>query len=161
MSESLRNRIAGSVLLAVALVWIVLVYQTIAPGQGVETGPRAFPLFFGYVLAGLSLILLLQSFRPPAPNLDGSDMPATLPGESAAVLMTIAGFVVYGMLLEPFGFIPSTAFVVAVLLLLVLRVRSLVTVAGMAIGLSLGCYLVFGKLLGVYMPPGEIITIYF
>jgi hypothetical protein len=31
----------------------------------------------------------------------------------------------------------------------------------MAIGLSLGCYLVFGKLLGTYLPPGEIITIYF
>ena len=31
----------------------------------------------------------------------------------------------------------------------------------MAIGLSLGCYLVFGKLLGVYLPPGHIITIYF
>ena len=70
MSESLRNRIAGTVLLAVALVWIVLVYQTIAPSQGTEAGPRAFPLFFGYVLAGLSLLLLLQSFRPPAPDLD-------------------------------------------------------------------------------------------
>jgi len=93
--------------------------------------------------------------------LEESDAPAVLPGEWAAVAMTITGFVVYGMLLEPFGFIPSTAFVVAVLLLLVLRVRSLVTIAGMAIGLSLGCYLVFGKLLGVYMPPGNIITIYF
>jgi putative tricarboxylic transport membrane protein len=161
MSEGLRNRIAGSVLLGVALVWIVLVYQTIAPGQGTEVGPRAFPLFFGYVLAGLSLLLLLQSFRPPAVEPDDDRMPAALPGEWAAVVMTIAGFVVYGMLLEPFGFIPSTAFVVAVFLLLVLRVRSPVTVAGMAIGLSLGCYLVFGKLLGVYMPPGEIITIYF
>ncbi len=161
MSESLRNRISGTVLFAVALVWIVLVYQTIAPSQGTEAGPRAFPLFFGYALAVLSLLLLLQSFRPQAPNLEESDAPAVLPGEWAAVAMTITGFVVYGMLLEPFGFIPSTAFVVAVLLLLVLRVRSLVTIAGMAIGLSLGCYLVFGKLLGVYMPPGNIITIYF
>ncbi len=33
MSASLRNRISGAILLAVALVWIVLVYQTIAPGQ--------------------------------------------------------------------------------------------------------------------------------
>ncbi len=49
----------------------MLVYQTIAPGQGGEVGPRAFPLFFGYVLAGLSLVLLVQSFRPPAPDLEG------------------------------------------------------------------------------------------
>jgi putative tricarboxylic transport membrane protein len=162
MSESLRNRISGIVLLAVALVWLVLVYQTIAPSQGTEAGPRAFPLFFGYVLAVLSLLLLLQSFRPPAPNLaHDSNVPAVLPGEWIAVAMTIASFVVYGMLLEPFGFIPSTAFVVAAILFFVLRVRSPLVLAGMAIGLSLGCYLVFGKLLGTYMPPGNIITIYF
>jgi putative tricarboxylic transport membrane protein len=159
MSESLRNRISGFVLLAVALVWIVLVYQTIAPSQGTEAGPRAFPLFFGYVLALLSLLLLGQSFRP-APDLH-HDAPTVLPSEWVAVVMTIASFVIYGMLLEPFGFIPSTAFVVVALLLLVLRVRSVLVIAGMAIGLSLGCYLVFGKLLGVYLPPGHIITIYF
>ena len=161
MSETLRSRISGIVLFAVALVWIVLVYQTIAPGQGGEVGPRAFPLFFGYVLAGLSLLLLLQSFRPAVPERDNdADAPTVLPSELAAVVMTIGSFIVYGMLLEPFGFIPSTAFVVAALLLLVLRVRSLFVIAGMAIGLSLGCYLVFGKLLGVYLPPGSIITIY-
>ena len=84
-----------------------------------------------------------------------------LPGELTAVVMTIGSLVVYGMLLEPFGFIPSTTFVVAAMMVFVLRVRSLLTVAGMAIGLSLGCYLVFGKLLGVYLPPGQIVTIYF
>ena len=162
MSESLRNRISGIVLLAVALVWLVLVYQTIAPGQGPEAGPRAFPLFFGYVLAVLSLLLLFQGFRPPTPDLaHDSNVPAILPGEWIAVVMTIGSLIVYGMLLEPFGFIPSTAFVVAAVLLVVLRVRSLLVIAGMAIGLSLGCYLVFGKLLGVYLPPGQIITIYF
>lgn len=163
MSESLRNRISGIALLAVALVWIVLVYQTITPGQGAEeVGPRAFPLFFGYVLAGLSLLLLVQSFRPAAPEPeDEADGSAGLPGEWTAVAMTVGGLVAYGMLLEPFGFIPSTAFIVAAVMLIGLRVRSLVTVAAMAIGLSLGCYLVFGKLLGTYLPPGQIITIYF
>lgn len=163
MSESLRNRISGAVLLAVALVWIVLVYQTIAPGQGAEeVGPRAFPLFFGYVLAGLSLLLLIQSFRPSAPDFENEpDESSGPPGEWIAVAITVGGLVVYGMLLEPFGFVPSTAFIVAAVMLIGLRIRSPVLVAGMAIGLSLGCYLVFGKLLGTYLPPGEIITIYF
>ena len=163
MSTILRNRIAGIVLLALALVWIALVYQTIAAGQVGEVGPRAFPLFFGYVLAVLSLILLVQSFWPPAGDVeDESDRsPAMLPGEWIAVAMTVGGLVVYGMVLEPFGFIPSTAFVVAVVMFFGLRVRSPVLLSGMAIGLSLGCYLVFGKLLGTYLPPGQIITIYF
>lgn len=169
MSESLRNRISGTVLLAVALVWIVLVYQTIAPVQSAEeVGPRAFPLFFGYVLAGLSLLLLVQSFRVPSPELvdeadpeEASDEPSALPGELTAVAITVGGLVVYGMLLEPFGFIPSTAFIVAAVMTIGLRIRSPVLVAGMSIGLSLGCYLVFGKLLGTYLAPGQIITIYF
>jgi putative tricarboxylic transport membrane protein len=163
MSTSLRNRISGVVLLAVALVWLVLVYQTISPSQGTEAGPRGFPLLFGYVLAGLSLLLVVQSFRPPVPDADheADDSAALLPGELTAVAMTIGSLVVYGMLLEPFGFIPSTAFAVVAIMVFVLRVRSPVLIGGMAIGLSLGCYLVFGKLLGTYLPPGTIITIYF
>jgi hypothetical protein len=161
MSESLRNRISGAVLLSVALVWIVLVYQTITPSQGTEAGPRAFPLFFGYVLAILSLLLLFQGFRAAKSDHETEAAAAPLPGELTAAALTIGGFVVYGMLLEPFGFIPSTAFIVVVLMLAVLRVRSLLLIAGMAIGLSLGSYLVFGKLLGTYLPPGQIITIYF
>ncbi len=162
MSESLRNRISGLVLLAIALVWIGLVYTTIRAGQAGEVGPRAFPLFFGYVLALLSVVMVVQSFRAAVPDLDhDADTRAATPREWVAVVATIGGIVIYGMLLEPFGFIPSTAFAVTAFLLLVLRVSSPVMVAGMAIGLSLGSYLVFGKLLGVYLPPGEIITIYF
>jgi len=160
MSESLRDRISGFVLLAVALVWIVLVYQTITPSQGTEAGPRAFPLFFGCVLAILSLLLLFQGFWAAKSVYEIDDI-APLPGELTAAVLTIGGFVIYGMLLEPFGFIPSTAFIVALLLFAVLRVRSLLLIAGMATGLSLGSYLVFGKLLGTYLPPGHIITIYF
>jgi hypothetical protein len=159
----LSGRTAGAVLLAVALVWIVLVFQTIDPSQGTEAGPRAFPLFFGIVLALLSGVMFVQGFRP-APQGVVADADAAVPvapGELTAVLLTIGSLVVYGMLLEPFGFIPSTAFVVTVLLVFGLRVRQPVTVAAMAIGLSLGSYLLFGKLLGVYMPPGHIITIYF
>ena len=65
--------------------------------------------------------------RQPIPD-DEADAPAaTLPGEWLAVAITVGGLVVYGMLLEPFGFIPSTAFMVAVVLLFGLRVRSPVT----------------------------------
>lgn len=160
MTATLRDRIAGSALLAVALVWIVLVYQTIEPSQGTEVGPRAFPLFFGVVLAMLSLLLLAQSFRSRAGAADEDYVPVPA-GEMTAVIFTVVGLIAYGMLLEPFGFIPSTAFIVVVILFFVLRVRSLLLIGSMAVGLSLGCYLVFGKLLGTYLPPGQIITIYF
>lgn len=158
MTESLRTRIAGSALFAVALVWIVLVYQTIEPSQGTTAGARAFPLFFGIVLAGLSLALLIQGFRPSAA--DETEFSVAPPKEAPAAIATVGAIVVYGFLLEPLGFIPTTALVVTALMILVLRTRSPLMIASMAIGLSLGCYLVFGKLLGTYLPPGTLITIY-
>jgi putative tricarboxylic transport membrane protein len=159
MSTSLRDRVAGAALLVLALVWIVLVYLTIEPSQDAAAGPRAFPLFFGFALAVLALAVLLQSFRPRAAAREPDPVPAG-PSEPAAVVATIGSIVVYGALLEPLGFIPSTALVVALMMVLVLRVTAPLMVAAMAIGLSLGCYLVFGKLLGTYLPPGTWITIH-
>jgi len=154
-----RDLIAGSVLLTVALVWIILVYKTIDPSQGPEAGPRAFPLFFGAVLAVLSVILLAQSVMS---NADGEppETKRTGPSELFSLVATITSLVVYGVLLEPLGFLPSTALVVAAMMIFILRVSSPVLVAGMSIGLPLGCYIVFGKLLGTYLPPGTLITIY-
>lgn len=159
VSASVRDRITGSVLLVVALVWIVLVFQTIEPSQDANAGPRAFPLFFGIVLAGLSLVMLLQTFWPRA--VAESDVPAAARKEGWSVAATIGAIVIYGALLEPLGFIVSTVLVVAVIMIVVLRMRGPVTIAAMSVGLSLGCYLVFGKLLGTYLPPGTWITVHF
>jgi len=86
---------------------------------------------------------------------------AVVPGELTAVAATVGGLVVYAFLLEPIGFIPSTVLIVVALMAFVLRIRSLLLIAGMAIGLSLGSYIVFAKLLGTYLAPGTLITIYF
>jgi hypothetical protein len=158
LSANLRDRIAGSVLLAIALVWVVLIVMTVEPSQGTTAGARAFPLFFGIALAGLSLIMLLRSFMPRAEPEPAVVLSA--PNESFAVVSTIGAIVLYGAMLEPLGFIPSTALIVAAIMIVVLRIRAPLIVTAMALGLSLGCYLVFGKLLGTYLPPGTWITIY-
>jgi len=160
MSPSVRDRIAGAVLLAVALVWIILVFQTIEPSRSSAAGPRAFPLFFGLVLAGMALVLLVQSFLA-SEVADEVDAPPGPPNEFSAVVATVGSVVVYGLLLEPLGFIPSTIIVVAMMMVFVLRIRAPLKVAAMSLGLAIGCYLVFSKLLGTYLPPGTVITIYF
>jgi putative tricarboxylic transport membrane protein len=160
MSSNIRDRIAGACLLAVALVWIVLVYQTIAPGEGAAAGPRAFPLFFGIALAWMALLLLVQSFLAPAGE-DEANIQVARPGELSSVVATIASLILFGLILEPLGFIPSTIIVVAAMMVFVLRIRAPLKIAAMSVGLALGCYLVFGKLLGTYLPPGTVITIYF
>jgi putative tricarboxylic transport membrane protein len=159
MPTHLRDRVAAAVLLAAAVVWIILVYQTIEPSQGLAAGPRAFPLFFGLALAALSLGLLVRSLL--IPGVAEEPEIRAIPGELSSVVATIGSLVLYGLLLEPLGFIPSTVIVVAAIMVFVLRIRAPLQIAAMSFGLALGCYLVFGKLLGTYLPPGTVITIYF
>lgn len=160
VSPRVRDWVAGAVLLAVALVWIILVFQTIEPGRGSAAGSRAFPLFFGIVLALLSLVMLLRAFRGPAAAGE-PEAEAVAPNEMTSVLATIGALIGYAILLEPLGFILSTVIAVAAIMVLLLRIRAPLEIAAVSLGLAIGCYLVFGKLLGTYLPPGTLVTIYF
>jgi putative tricarboxylic transport membrane protein len=160
MSSRARDRITGAVLLAVALVWITLVFQTIEPGEGAAAGARVFPLFFGLVLALLSLAVLVRAVL----GFDAAEEPvaeAVGPSETTSVLATIGCLAGYAFLLEPLGFILSTVVAVAVIMVFLLRIRAPLTIAAMSLGLAIGCYIVFGKLLGTYLPPGTLVSIYF
>jgi len=160
MPPYVRDRIAGTALLAVAVVWVGLVYATIPPGEGTLVGPRAFPLYLGIALGALSLLLLRQGFSRVRAAGDEGGQPA-MPNEAFSVAASVAAIVVYAVLLEPLGFMPATALIVMALMVVVLGIRNPVMVGAMSIGLALGCFLVFGKLLGTYLPPGRLITVYF
>jgi len=64
-------------------------------------------------------------------------------------------------LLERLGFVFSSMLFVASVMTMLLRIRRPVFVLAMSVGLSLGSYVIFGKLLGTYLPPGSWITIQF
>lgn len=162
MSTTYRDRIAGAILLGVSVVWVVLVYTTIPPSQGTLVGPRGFPLFFGLALAGLSLLLILNSFRQPVAVPQAPARPERQPPkEMFSALASVAAIVIYGMMLEPLGFLPATTLIVAAMMIVILRIKGPVMIAAMALGVSLGCYLIFGKLLGTYLPPGDWINLSF
>lgn len=161
MDVTVRDRVAGAVLLLVALVWCGLVYWTIPPGQGGLVGPRAFPLVFGLALGALSLALLAKSVLGRTSRGEDDKAPLVYPGETFSVIATVVAIVAYGFLLQPLGFIPATVLIVAAIMIVILRIRNMLAVAAMAVGLAIGCYVVFGKLLGTYLPPGTWITVTF
>ena len=159
----LPDRITGVVLLAFAVTWCLLVWNTIPAGTPGAVGPRAFPLFLGLALAVLASLVLLKGFRrrvvPETVKADEDDVPS----DRITIMMVVALFVtitVYGFLMEKIGFVTSTLVVVPALMVLVLRVRNRKQIAGMALGLAFGCWLVFGKLLGAYMPPGTWLSLF-
>ncbi|MGI9374369.1 MAG: tripartite tricarboxylate transporter TctB family protein [Hyphomicrobiales bacterium] len=154
-----RDRITGLVLLAFGLVWSAIVYQTIPGGQGEgDVGARAFPLIFGIGLMVLSFLLVMRSYKPIEDPKEDKVEPINL-FKLKIAFSVFALVVAYGFLLFKIGFLLATPFVVAVTMWVILQIRSPRTIAAMAIGITLGCWLVFGKLLGAYLPPGTWITI--
>jgi uncharacterized membrane protein len=69
-------------------------------------------------------------------------LPATL------ILVEISA---YEFLLKTFGFVISTLLVVLFVMLVNLRIRSIRVFLGMPIGITLSCWLIFEKALGIYL----------
>lgn len=163
-----RQLTVGASLFALALVWTVIVYVTVPTGSGV--GPRAFPLVLGIVLMALSAILMAADLiawrrhveQPAAPGgAAGGGDAARAPGLlQLRVLVTVCiAIAVYGYLMQKVGFVMST-FLTVVGLLLILKERRVLILAGMGLGITLGSWLVFGEVLGAYIPRGTWISLF-
>lgn len=160
MRAARRDQITAFVLLAFAAAWVLAVWHTVPPGAPGTVGPRAFPLGLGFVLGGLALLLLACSYwkgttesdeRGPT---DASEEASSDWLHSRMVLATFVMIVAYGFLMEKAGFALATLLTVLVMTSVVLKIRNPITVVGLAAGLTFGCWLVFGKILGAYLPPG-------
>jgi putative tricarboxylic transport membrane protein len=154
---SKSDRLAGAVLLLVALLWIAGVVWTIpdAAGDGGRVGPRGFPLAMGVLLAVLSALMIAGSFTATEA---GADEPGRFDRAEVWALLATFGFLGgYVALLQWFGFAIATAAVVAAFLVFVLNKRSPLLIAGLSLGLSLGIWLILGKAMGVYLPHGTIV----
>lgn len=163
VSDSMRDRWVGLALFVFAAAWTGIAYTTIPAGDG-EVGPRAFPMLLGLALAGMALVVFFGSFRAaPVAHGEGEDasMEETLQRSSAVdrnEAITVAYVVVltigYGFLLEKMGFLIATPILIVAALWGMLGVRKPTQVLVFALGMTIGCWLVFGKLLGAYLPPG-------
>ncbi len=159
MSVSHRDRLVGFVLLTIGLIWSGLVYETIPPGDPGTVGPRAFPLLLGIILVVLSAIMVVRSFFES----EGADRaPAHGPAEPSASWFEakVAGgvflfIVLYGFFLERLGFRIATAALVAAAMVGPLKIRNPLLIILFSVGMAVGCWLVFNKLLGAYMPYGS------
>ena len=166
-----RDRITATALLAFAIVWCVVVWQTIPVGSPGSVGPRAFPLGLGILLAVLSGLLLLRAQvrkRIETAADEADDTPDDSTSMSGAhegtylrmVFSVFAVIVAYGFLMEKIGFVLATLVTIPAMMMLVLGIRDPLRIAGMAFGMTFGCWLVFGKLLGAYLPPGTWLSLF-
>jgi putative tricarboxylic transport membrane protein len=153
------DRLAGTILLLIALLWIAGVFWTIpdVAGGGGRIGPRGFPLSMGVLLAVLSVLMIARSFAGSATAVDGQDK-ARFDGAEVWALIATFGFLAgYVALLAWLGFVVATTVATAAFLIVALKKRSLPLIVGMSLGLAFGVWLILGKLMGVYLPHGAII----
>jgi len=163
-----RDQIVGAILLVIAVTWTVIVYATIDPGSDSAVGPRAFPMWLGILLAGLSTMLLISGFRQARAKVESASSESDENIEGGALVdtnlrmvATVFGIIVtFGFLMEKIGFVLATILIVTGSLWFALGVRRPVLVAGMAFGMAFGCWVVFGQMLGAYLPPGTWISLF-
>ncbi|MFC5730168.1 MULTISPECIES: tripartite tricarboxylate transporter TctB family protein [Nocardioides] len=142
--------IAGVVMIGFG---ILMLTQTLAiKGEGFEPeGPRFMPMLATVVWLGLSTVYLVQQLLRMARSRDG--LPVQRFAHSGRVVALLVLLVAYAYAIDPVGYIISTA-VFFVSAARVLGSGVLARDVTVAVGLSVGVYFVFTRLLGVYLPPG-------
>lgn len=158
MTNRAQDTVLGAALFALAAVWTWLVIDTIPPGFGDgEIGARAFPLAFGLILLALAALLLVRQYMMPSDKSEGSadaEMPEFGRLKWGAALLLLAEIALYGFLLEKIGFVLATPVIVLLVMVLNLRVRSVTKLLAMSLGLTVGCWVIFEKVLGIYLANG-------
>lgn len=160
MTRRVQDTLLGATLLVIAGSWTWLVVETIPPGVGDgEIGPRAFPLAFGVALLVLAALLLAWPLLTRSKDRFASEVPdAALPEPTPLywlpALTVLIEILLYGFLLEKIGFLLATPVIVLIVMTVSLRVRSLRKLVGTALGLTVGCWLIFEKIMGIYLANG-------
>jgi Tripartite tricarboxylate transporter TctB family len=153
------DRVAGAILLLLALLWIVGVFWTISDvaGEPGHIGPRGFPLAMGVMLAVLSVLMIAGSFAGGAAAADGQDKGQFDRAEVWALIATFGFLGGYVALLAWLGFVVATVVATAAFLVVALKKRSPPLIIGMSLCLAFGIWLILGKLMGVYLPHGAVV----
>ncbi|WP_433439497.1 tripartite tricarboxylate transporter TctB family protein [Nonomuraea sp. CA-141351] len=149
----MTQRLVSLGFLGVAVVVLAQAFA-IPQGEGYQAvGPRAFPLLVGAGLAVVSVMGVVQAFRPGTSSAGTATSDEPEQTHWPSVLLLIGSLVAYALVLVPAGYWQATtAFFVAVAR--VLGSRRLLRDVLVGLVLALATYFLFDRLLGISLPPG-------
>lgn len=124
---------------------LVVIWESWRVGLGTWTVPGSGFISFcaGMILTILALLLIYDDWQRPKKT---GKMPLR-------VFLALSFLLVYSMVLNTIGFVVSTFFLVLALFRLG-EARRWWVLTGMSVIVTLMAYLIFGRLLQVYFPPG-------
>ena len=148
----MRNRgdIIGSVLLILTGTAVVIESIRLKVGTFLLPEPGFYPFFVGLLLVGLACVLLVQGCLGHG---DTSQQPHETIGDFHRPAILVAGMGIYTALMDPVGYVLPTVLIGAVVLR-VSGVTSWKVVGLISVGLSVGTYVLFSRILGIDLPAG-------
>ena len=145
-----RTDIIESVLLILVGIGVVVESIRLQVGTPLMPQPGFFPLLGGLLLIGLSVIFLVRTWLEHG---QASRQPQEAFGELRRPLILVVGMSLYTAVLEWLGYILPTVLITAIILR-ILGVTSWKELSLASLGISVGTYFLFGRLLGIELPSG-------
>jgi putative tricarboxylic transport membrane protein len=145
-----RADVIGSVLLVFVGIGVVIESIRLKVGTFLMPQPGFFPFLGGFLLIGLSLILLVRGWLGRG---KASQQPQEAFGELRRPVILIVSMSIYTAVLELLGYVLPTI-VISAVILRVLGVTSWKVLSLASLGLSVGTYVLFGRILGIDLPSG-------
>ena len=151
--ESMRNRgdVVGAILLILLGIGVVIESIRLKVGTPLMPQPGFFPFLFGFLMIGLSIIHLFQGWLGRGKSSQQTQV-ATF-GELRPPVVLVVSMIAYTAVLEWLGYVLPTIFISAVILR-VMGLTSWKAVSVTSLSLSLGTYILFGRILGIDLPAG-------
>ena len=148
----MRNRrdIIASILLILAGMAVSIESIRLKVGTFSAPEPGFYPFFVGLLLMGIAFVLLVQSCRDAATRPSSPMMPC---GDLRRPMILLSSMGVYTALMNPIGYVLPTVLVAAVVLRIT-GVTSWKVVGLISVGLSVGTYVLFSRILGIDLPAG-------
>jgi len=138
-----RNRTLGAVALLMAGILLIFGWGLVAPFAYEPVGPRAFPMLTAALIAFCGVVLMIRG---------GNDADPVTGRTMTGIGMLVATLLVYAVVFERLGYVPST-FLMAVVVSLIFG-ATVVQAALSGALLSVGSYLLFDHGLDVVLPTG-------
>ena len=148
----MRNRkdIIASILLILVGMAVSIEAIRLKVGTFSQPEPGFYPFFVGLLLMGIAFVLLVQSWRGRATASPQGD---EANGDLRRPMILLASMGVYTALMDPIGYVLPTILVGAVVLRIT-GVTSWKKIGLISVGLSVGTYVLFSRILGIDLPAG-------
>jgi putative tricarboxylic transport membrane protein len=145
-----RGDMIGSILLIFLGIGVVIESIRLQVGTPLMPQPGFFPFLGGFLLIGLSIVLLIQGWLGRGKS---SQQPREAFGELRRPVILVVSMSVYTAVLEPLGYLLPTI-AISALILRVLGLKSWKVLGLASLILSVGTYILFGRILGIDLPAG-------